>query len=1316
MVAPPPERREAQLRLTGEIVSGTAKTNVADLNSANFPGGARFTACTGSSCTPAGSGGVGLGIKITSVGMTVAANGEISYDGTPITASVVKVSALRYGRVATITVQPQGTVWYATLTVDNHGDLFGCNNFGTDLGNCSAPTVLTADDFTYGGTRYRVVTALWDRTRSLLVVNVNTLNNMGQASGLSGAATKTALGALTLHVDGSAFAVSDATTTTSTIRWSFDPDPDWTDGQTVAVRLALLPPAAPASLAAHPYSADSVVLAWNKSNNATITKYQYRRQPASSSRRGWSAWTDIAGSNKDTFLHVVSGLDANVEYTFNVRAVNGAGNGSVSQAKAAPKAVVTCKAATATGQECTVAPDWPLIPSGVSSGSFRLMFVTGGTIAATSADIATYNTRAQRHASDSPFLHSFKDTFRALVSTSAVNARANTLTRSGDLGNADPIYWVMGDKIADNYADLYDGSWDYTGQSGQYPRTETGGSILDQWEVWTGTTSAGASHTSNQLGAATATRGKPNTAGQELQSGSAQANSGRKFLYAISPVLTIPPAPTVDSIRITSSPRAGTGNTYGIGDAIEVTFTFSKAIVVPGRPRLWITVDGEPRKANCARKGSSGDDARKLVCRYTVVEGDRDDNGISLLSGQLKGNIKDSGNNDAILIYTALGDQSGHKVEGVKPVIQFPLTVPRAGGTYTIRLSDAGAGVDGYLAILVDGVSGSSADCDTEAEVGAGNVIYQSSNPSSQTYPYRIPAGSEGKRVCVYAVDAVGNVHSELWGTLIAAPLPAVTPVAGTPRVSSVGIVSTPAEGDTYGSQEYIEIAVTFDSDRIEARGTPTLKLHLGGTAGEPGVRYANFSYVSEDNQAVFNYRVVMGDKDADGISIPVNAVTLPTASDYFLDPENGEQAVVSSAALSANAKHKVDGPVHFGKIHGENRYLKIPAVYDLHVLSRPASGDTYRRGERIRIAVDFAENIPAVDGKPTLLFMMGSEIREAEHSGQSQWGDRLVFTYVVRPGDRDADGISIPENPIQVNEANRIFNGHNWEPARLTHAALGDQSHAKVDTLDLIQGFAAAHGGNSVTLTWTDPAPCAAPGCTYEFRYRAPGPDPYDHRWDERQSLWSDWAAVSSPHTVTGLLADTWYDFEVRRSVTESGVTTVRAKDRARVYGPDLIQGLAAAPGKDSVTLSWTDPAPCAAPDCAYEFRYRAPGSNPYSSAWDEITASWSAWTTLTSGHTVSGLTADTWYDFEVRRRVTESGVTTVKARDRARVIVETPQNTRIRPLDNHGIYNPYKHLPGDPVPNPSTWRGGMICGTACRDAEALWERQWQEYQARYQ
>ena len=49
-----------------------------------------------------------------------------------------------------------------------------------------------------------------------------------------------------------------------------------------------------------------------------------------------------------------------------------------------------------------------------------------------------------------------KDGFRALASTSTVDARDNT----GTTGTGVPIYWLNGNKVADDYADFYDNSWD----------------------------------------------------------------------------------------------------------------------------------------------------------------------------------------------------------------------------------------------------------------------------------------------------------------------------------------------------------------------------------------------------------------------------------------------------------------------------------------------------------------------------------------------------------------------------------------------------------------------------------------------------------------------------------------------------------------------------------------------------------------------------------------------------------------------------------------------------------------------------------------
>ena len=138
------------------------------------------------------------------------------------------------------------------------------------------------------------------------------------------------------------------------------------------------------------------------------------------------------------------------------------------------------------------------------------------------------------------------------------------------------------------------------------------------------------------------------------------------------PVAVDNTGPTVSAIAITSSVPAGQGGSYRIGDTIEVTATFSEALVVTGSPVLKIRVgtgSGSEKTATCARKGATGDDAKKLVCSYTVASGDEDTDGISIEANKLSGTIKDAADNAATLTYTAIAAQSGHTVDGVRPTI-----------------------------------------------------------------------------------------------------------------------------------------------------------------------------------------------------------------------------------------------------------------------------------------------------------------------------------------------------------------------------------------------------------------------------------------------------------------------------------------------------------------------------------------------------------------------------------------------------------------------------------------------------------------------
>ncbi len=113
--------------------------------------------------------------------------------------------------------------------------------------------------------------------------------------------------------------------------------------------------------------------------------------------------------------------------------------------------------------EHVVPADWSLKPDAVGAGeAFRLMFFTSATRNGEPDDIADYNTFVQTAAAAGhTAIQSYSADFLAFVSTETVNIRANTDTESTDTDV--PIYWLgtsaTRGALADDYADLYDGTW-----------------------------------------------------------------------------------------------------------------------------------------------------------------------------------------------------------------------------------------------------------------------------------------------------------------------------------------------------------------------------------------------------------------------------------------------------------------------------------------------------------------------------------------------------------------------------------------------------------------------------------------------------------------------------------------------------------------------------------------------------------------------------------------------------------------------------------------------------------------------------------------
>ena len=131
--------------------------------------------------------------------------------------------------------------------------------------------------------------------------------------------------------------------------------------------------------------------------------------------------------------------------------------------------------------------------------------------------------------------------------------------------------------------------------------------------------------------------------------------------------------PNIRKVEVTSEP-ARESNTYGVGEVIEISATFSNRVEVAegGNPRLGLRVGDDWKQAQYLR----GSDSRVLVFGYTVKADDEDTDGIRMPGGYQ--DSEDRWHNfpgyDAIThhssdrvvyrAYKGFDDDADHKVDG----------------------------------------------------------------------------------------------------------------------------------------------------------------------------------------------------------------------------------------------------------------------------------------------------------------------------------------------------------------------------------------------------------------------------------------------------------------------------------------------------------------------------------------------------------------------------------------------------------------------------------------------------------------------------
>ena len=143
----------------------------------------------------------------------------------------------------------------------------------------------------------------------------------------------------------------------------------------------------------------------------------------------------------------------------------------------------------------------------------------------------------------------------------------------------------------------------------------------------------------------------------------------------------------------------------------------------------------------------------------------------------------------------------------------------------------------------------------------------------------------------------------------------------------------------------------------------------------------------------------------------------------------------------------------------------QAPSIVSISMASSPGSDQTYDRGERISVHISFGTTRLSVTGSPRVALNIGGKTRYAVFFIGTL---TLTFDYIVQLDDLDANGISIPANPIDLNGGTITLASDSSVNADLTHAGVSDQSGHKVDATGEYLDYSAAPSALTVGTTIT--------------------------------------------------------------------------------------------------------------------------------------------------------------------------------------------------------------------------------------------------------
>ena len=472
----------------------------------------------------------------------------------------------------------------------------------------------------------------------------------------------------------------------------------------------------------------------------------------------------------------------------------------------------------------------------------------------------------------------------------------------------------------------------------------------------------------------------------------AAGNSSQVFLQSYT--LNVTPA-TISGIAITGASGL-VGNTLNTGDVVNVSVSMSENTTVTGIPQLALRIGGSTVYANYV----SGSGTTDLLFSYTILADQSDLDGISIPANALSLNsganlatLKNLAGVNSVLTSEEVASSAAYLVDAVAPTVTG-VAITAATGVVNNVLSQ---GDVVYVTVSMSDPTTVTGAPRLALNIG-GSLVQASyasgSGTTALVFSYTIPGGQTDVNGISLAADALslngGALRDAAGNNAVLTHAPVADNAAY--QVNSVGSAvafvlatnSVGKVGNVLSIGDTVQVTVFMDQSTT-VTGVPQLALNIGGTSV-----LASYASGSGTTALVFSYTILEGQADADGISVPANALSLNGGT---LKDAAGNDSVLTHGAVSDNGAYLVDAVAP--TLHA--------STAPLTALSTIAGTAGNSQGETITLTLTFAEAVNGLtSGTDSTIFKVAGTGVSAIWGGTAGASTRTL-TYTVAAGQNGA-------------------------------------------------------------------------------------------------------------------------------------------------------------------------------------------------------------------------------------------------------------------------------------------------------------------------